>query len=689
MEQNICYNCFGTKVDFGECPHCGYNPETDKGKFPVALPQGTILGGKFVIGRVLGQGGFGITYLAQNYRTKQLVAVKEYFPETLATRTKVKTVSAFTGEREDSFTYGKECFLNEAKTLAEFIGNPNIVGIDCYFEENNTAYFVMEYIEGKSLKTYIKERGGKISWKESKELLLPVMDALIDVHSKGIIHRDISPDNIYIKNDGTIKLLDFGAARYSIGDRSRSLDVVLKHGYAPKEQYTRRGRQGPFTDVYALAATFYRAITGKVPTDSIERIDEDDLTLPSSLGCDITSVEESALLKALAVNPADRFANMVEFKEALNGSVPVAVTVQTKTLPPNDASDKTVAVAGSSEEADSELTPVNEEHLEDNEKKENRFVAFFTSMIKKTRIIASVVAALVVIVTAVAIIFSLGLNSDSSIQVTSTTAAVDTTVTQVDEGLSKDKNTIETTVQETTAKPEETTAATEPHTQPVTTKPSIGNNNSTNGGSSNGGSANGSSANGGSTNGGSTNVGSANGGTSNGGASESDNRTPYEKNFDAIVTLIKEKGSDNILTVNSSQTSSLNHYFYLIYDSSSSSIILRYKEENSRFKSSYGYAEIYLSRNASKSCDLNLFYTFDGGQNVSQIQDYNLSKASVSYDYQISSYDNYVNETTISNSEILSTYETMVSLTLTEINECLPNYISGLTLYDMGFTLLD
>ena len=314
----VCYNCFaeleqGTTV----CPHCGFNPEDDKGKYPLALPYGTVLNGKYITGRVLGQGGFGVTYIASDYQTKQRVAIKEYLPDTMATRVETYTVSAYSGTRGESFQYGKECFLEEAKTLAEFIGNPNIARIYTYFEENGTAYFAMEYVEGISLQDHVKKSGGKLNWQEAEKCLLPIMDALESVHSKGIIHRDVTPDNIFITKDEIVKLLDFGAARYSLGDRSRSLDVVLKHGFAPKEQYTRHGRQGPFTDVYTVAASFYYTITGRKPPDSIDRLEEDDLIPPSSLGIDIPVGVEDAILRGMGVQPIDRFQTMTEFKRAL------------------------------------------------------------------------------------------------------------------------------------------------------------------------------------------------------------------------------------------------------------------------------------------------------------------------------------------------------------------------------------
>ncbi len=298
-------------------------------KFPMALPEGAVLAGQFIIEEVLGQGGFGITYRAKDHKTGDTVAVKEYFPDTMVSRTET-TVVPFTGEREENFKYGLDCFLREAETLAKYVDNEGIVSIRSYFEENGTAYFVMDFVDGVSFDQYIKDKGDKIDFEDAKNVLLPIMDALGAVHKDGIVHRDVTPDNIYITKDGSIKLLDFGAARYSIGDKSRSLDVVLKHGYAPKEQYTRHGKQGPFTDIYTVGVCFYRAITGKLPTDSIDRLDEDDVVLPSTLGVKIEPHEEEAILKAMAIQPADRFKSMEEFKTTLLGEDNAPVKEETK-----------------------------------------------------------------------------------------------------------------------------------------------------------------------------------------------------------------------------------------------------------------------------------------------------------------------------------------------------------------------
>ncbi len=319
----ICYSCFAEKSTAGTCPHCGYDPASDEGKYPIALRAGSILNGRYIVGRVLGQGGFGITYLAQDYQTKGLVAIKEYLPTEFAGRTTgTYAVQVYSGDRRENFEYGKEQFLAEAKTLAEFIGNDHIVRIYSYFEEYGTAYLAMEYIDGESLDKYMRRFGGRLTVEQANELLIPVMEALDWVHSKGIVHRDIAPDNIIVTKDGRAKLIDFGAARYSTGEKSKSLDVILKHGFAPKEQYIRRGRQGPFTDVYAMAATYYYAITGKIPPDAIERMDEDELIPPTTLGVKISKTAEDALLKGLEVSASERYQRMGELAGGL-GAKPV------------------------------------------------------------------------------------------------------------------------------------------------------------------------------------------------------------------------------------------------------------------------------------------------------------------------------------------------------------------------------
>ncbi|CDC72233.1 leucine-rich repeat domain-containing protein [Oscillibacter sp. CAG:155] len=326
FNKHLCYNCFQERPEGdGPCPCCGFDLLENQQKYPTALRAGTVLNSRYIVGRVLGQGGFGITYLALDTQLDAKVAIKEFMPGELATRVDGTTVSVLAESKTEAFTYGAERFQEEARTLAKFIGHPNIAGVSSYFDENDTSYFVMDYIEGISFKTYIANHGGKVSVEDACNVMIPVLQALTAVHAEGFIHRDVTPDNIYITKDGMVKLLDFGSARYSIGDKSKSLDVILKVGYAPKEQYIRRSRQGPYTDVYSCAACFYAAITGYLPPESLERLDKDELVPISQLGIDIPEYLDKAILKGLAVQPEDRFQSAAEFLEAIESQRVVEV----------------------------------------------------------------------------------------------------------------------------------------------------------------------------------------------------------------------------------------------------------------------------------------------------------------------------------------------------------------------------
>ena len=321
---HLCCNCFRERPDFqenpeqkGPCPYCGFDLSENQAAYPKALRAGTILNNRYLVGRVLGQGGFGITYVAWDQKLSARVAVKEYMPGEMAARLEGTTVYVMAAERTEDFAYGEERFKEEARTLAKFMGQPNIAGVTDYFDENQTSYFVMDYIEGISFKTYIANAGGRVSPKEALNVMIPVLRALTAVHGEGFIHRDVTPDNIYITKDGNVKLLDFGSARYSLGDKSKSLDVILKVGYAPKEQYIRRGRQGPYTDVYSCAACLYAAITGYLPPEALERLDHDELVPPSQAGVELPLYLERAILKGLAVQPEDRFQTAAQFLETL------------------------------------------------------------------------------------------------------------------------------------------------------------------------------------------------------------------------------------------------------------------------------------------------------------------------------------------------------------------------------------
>ncbi len=320
--QKLCKGCFGEKNNAAECPVCGYSKDTIPGS-PLHLKPGTILENKYLVGRVLGQGGFGITYLAWDINLNIKLAIKEYFPQQLATRAQGQAnISAYTGSLSSQYAYGLDKFLQEARTLARFEGHPNIVSVRDFFKANGTAYFVMSYVEGITLKDYLENSGGKMSFTQAKKVIFPVLDALREVHSAGILHRDISPDNIYINTKGQVVLLDFGAARQAVGEKGKSLSIILKPGYAPEEQYRSKGVQGAWTDIYATAATLYHLVTGLQPPEALERLSEDPLIPPGETGVAIENHQEQALIKALAVRGPDRFQCVREFQDALLGISP-------------------------------------------------------------------------------------------------------------------------------------------------------------------------------------------------------------------------------------------------------------------------------------------------------------------------------------------------------------------------------
>ncbi len=303
--KNLCEHCF-SQIPAGhtQCPVC--TKEKNNSKYPTALPEGTILAGRYVVGRVLGKGGFGITYLCYDSRDGKKVAVKEYLPDAFSHRNTGETiVSTYGGESEDYFKKGAQNFFEEAKLVSNFNGNPNIISVYEFFYENNTTYFVMEYLEGVDFKTYIESKGGKISEDEALFVAEKVVQALMIVHSLNVLHRDISPDNIFICNDLTVKLIDFGAARQAVGETSKSLSVILKQGFAPIEQYQTRGKQGPWTDIYALGATLYFALTGNRLDDAMSRLTEEKALDFSGISYDFAKI----INKMIAVRKEDRYQN--------------------------------------------------------------------------------------------------------------------------------------------------------------------------------------------------------------------------------------------------------------------------------------------------------------------------------------------------------------------------------------------
>ena len=284
------------------------------------LRKGTRLIGRYTIEGVLGQGGFGITYLGMDELHKKKVAIKEFFPQGIVTRNieyEDTVTVTLVGEKEN-YDKGKERFLKEAQTMAMFSKDKGIVKALDFFEINNTAYIVMEYLEGVTLKQYLRENE-RIDAEDLVELLVPLIEALDEIHSQGLIHRDISPDNIMVLPDGRIKLMDFGAARDYTEFGEKSLSIVLKPGYAPPEQYQTHGVQGPWTDIYALCATMYKCITGENPPDAIDRLVDDHLKKISAFGFTVSPQIEEAIIKGMSVAAKDRYQNVGDFCEDLYG----------------------------------------------------------------------------------------------------------------------------------------------------------------------------------------------------------------------------------------------------------------------------------------------------------------------------------------------------------------------------------
>lgn len=309
----ICMQCMKELHERnGICRHCGFDNNVCINTAH-QLACGSILAGTYLVGRVLGQGGFGITYIGYDLNLDVRVAIKEYYPEGSVTRD-MRTQSAvlvLSEDRRAMFEAGKERFVQEARVLARFSGEKGIVGVRSFFFENGTAYIVMDYVEGETLKSYVAKRGGKLPAEEVLRRFEALFKPLSRVHEAGMLHRDISPDNIMLTKDDSLVLLDFGAARQIsvYGEHSNTINV--KHGFAPEEQYRKRGEQGPWTDVYALSATIYRLITGVTPPEALDRLMNDDtMKPPNVLGAGLTHDQEQALMRGLAVRATERTPNL-------------------------------------------------------------------------------------------------------------------------------------------------------------------------------------------------------------------------------------------------------------------------------------------------------------------------------------------------------------------------------------------
>lgn len=316
-----CYSCMKEyESAYDMCHYCGYTQD-EPPKEMYFLHPGTVIADRYVIGVSVGSGGFGITYKAWDSVLAKVVAIKEYYPAGLVNRVPgEKNIIVYSGSRGKECANGMVRFLEEARNMAKFNTHPNIINIYDFFEENHTAYIIMEFLDGVNYKEFIKRQGGRVPVDKAVEVTEAVLEALKEVHKSGILHRDISPDNIFICNNGAVKLIDFGAARFSSTEDERTRSVILKPGFAPPEQYQTKSKQGPWTDIYALGATLYRAITGNVPEESVNRVEEDLLTDPEKFCPEISHNLNNIILRSMALLPELRFQSTTEFLDALHSN---------------------------------------------------------------------------------------------------------------------------------------------------------------------------------------------------------------------------------------------------------------------------------------------------------------------------------------------------------------------------------
>ena len=325
MEFNRCYACMGElNTVGGVCPHCGFDNTAGAAAQPEhALPCGAVLAGHYLVGRVIGQGGFGITYMAWNLALEQRVCIKEYFPAGAAVRSQNRDgiVLWGSGEAAEKLKQRRESFVREARKAARLSDLNSIVKVWDVFYENETAYIVMNYIAGENLKSWLVRRGKPIDEKTCIALLGPVMQDLEQVHLRGIVHRDIKPDNLMLQPGGKLVLLDLGAAKDLSGGSGQSSFMVASQGFSPLEQYNRNGNIGAWTDVYSMCATIYYCVLGRLLPTPTERMSGEEIDYRG-----LSPVMKNALERGLAVRPEERLQSMDELLELFRAPEPQAPT---------------------------------------------------------------------------------------------------------------------------------------------------------------------------------------------------------------------------------------------------------------------------------------------------------------------------------------------------------------------------
>lgn len=316
MASELCMRCFHVKGKYDVCPMCGYVEGTPPEQ-PHYLAPGTILGNHFLVGTAIGAGGFGITYRCFDITLGVTVAVKEFYPAGLVNRAPGQSaVGLLSGDKKEQYRSQLNRFLMEAQSIAQFGNAKDIVNVYDFFEENNTAYIIMEYIDGVLLKDYL-EKQGRLDVSAAMSVITPIVNAVKKIHAKGIIHRDISPDNIFISGEDSVKIFDFGAAQLSDSPAGQAAEKVIKVGYSAPEQYRDNSKQGFYTDIYSTGAILYQMLTGIRPAESTEREFRDDLKSPAELGIQLEPNMDRAVMEALAVKPELRFQSIQQFEDAL------------------------------------------------------------------------------------------------------------------------------------------------------------------------------------------------------------------------------------------------------------------------------------------------------------------------------------------------------------------------------------
>jgi len=336
---NLCDFCFEPVADGMKCENCGLTHENYVAD-PKCLKPGINLLGKYLVGRVIGRGGMSITYLAYSAMLNKAVALKEYFPLGFVNREENEEKIVITSEENRSlFEKGAKRFFEEAKTISQFSANKNITSIYECFYANGTVYYSMEYLKGSKLKDYIRLKGGKLRESESVTIMRAVCDALVDVHGTNMLHNDISPDNIFICTNGDVKLIDFGAAKQLVKNvQEQFFPMIVNQGFTPLERYLSRGKIGAWTDIYSLGASVYYAVTGKKPTDVMNRIENPELVFDSSLNLSPQFI--NIIKKCMEVKAENRYQSSVQLSEELSElNVQSAIEYNVQCDKPNESTN--------------------------------------------------------------------------------------------------------------------------------------------------------------------------------------------------------------------------------------------------------------------------------------------------------------------------------------------------------------